>query len=76
MVYYLYQGRIQGSRISRIGIFTKINKGFELVFEKISILHIWLTPQSTSDFSGCRLDINTAQKKKFSIKDFFTYCAE
>ena len=59
----LYQGCIQDSRISGMGVFTKINTCFKLVFEESSILYIWLNPKSTSDFSGC----------KFAIKYYFLF---
>ena len=41
-----------------MGIFTKINEGFNLVFEKTSILYVWLNPESTPDIGGCKLAIN------------------
>ena len=40
-----------------MGTFTKLNKGFKLVFEET--LHVRLNLESTSNFSECKLVINS-----------------
>ena len=47
MLMQAFQKYLKNTRKSGMGIFTKINEGFNLVFEKVSILYVWLNPEST-----------------------------